>query len=382
LAAAKAGPVDVHQGLGRATGRCPRHGEWRLDLLDTSDRRHDAPRPARTQRGRRTSTHNGTTVAGVAEVLPSRGARPHRHRDRTGRGGPSRGSPNSPPGTSPRHTRRRSPDETGMGCHATVFPPHNPARRPRSGRAVAIHPLRIEGPGTAPRLLDPVTVFFTSRGLGSPTCTAAAPRASADLPRTRLRTVGVADVEDLRRGRLPPHRGVERRPGAGWWSGGQRRGSHGPRDHRELRRVRRSDRLRRDHRHDRAGRSTPAWRRAAPARDRCRLHVAAHARLAAPGTPAGPDLPRRGRPAGPDRARPKLLRDALQENRVPHAYLVFKGEGHAVGAESVSGPSTPSMSFYGQVLGFEPRRDPSAPPHRRIARAGVSPGQLAPSRRR
>jgi dipeptidyl aminopeptidase/acylaminoacyl peptidase len=50
-----------------------------------------------------------------------------------------------------------------------------------------------------------------------------------------------------------------------------------------------------------------------------------------------------------------LLRDALRRNRVPHACLIFDGEGHVLRrAETIGRALEAELSFYGQVLGFEP----------------------------
>lgn len=51
----------------------------------------------------------------------------------------------------------------------------------------------------------------------------------------------------------------------------------------------------------------------------------------------------------------EAVRDALQKNGVPHAYLAFEGEGHGFRrAETVIRQLEAEVAFLGQVLGFEP----------------------------
>ena len=46
---------------------------------------------------------------------------------------------------------------------------------------------------------------------------------------------------------------------------------------------------------------------------------------------------------------------ALRERGVPHAYLLYEGEGHGFRkAENIVGSLEAELSFYAQVLGFEP----------------------------
>jgi dipeptidyl aminopeptidase/acylaminoacyl peptidase len=46
---------------------------------------------------------------------------------------------------------------------------------------------------------------------------------------------------------------------------------------------------------------------------------------------------------------------ALEANGVPSAYLLFEGEGHGFRkAESIVRAISAELSFYGQILGFEP----------------------------
>lgn len=45
---------------------------------------------------------------------------------------------------------------------------------------------------------------------------------------------------------------------------------------------------------------------------------------------------------------------ALRERRVPHAYLLYEGEGHGFRkAENIVRSLESELSFYAQVLGFE-----------------------------
>ncbi|KRB36001.1 prolyl oligopeptidase family serine peptidase [Microbacterium sp. Root180] len=51
----------------------------------------------------------------------------------------------------------------------------------------------------------------------------------------------------------------------------------------------------------------------------------------------------------------EAVRDALQQNGVPHAYLAFEGEGHGFRrAETVVRQLEAEIAFLGKVLGFEP----------------------------
>jgi dipeptidyl aminopeptidase/acylaminoacyl peptidase len=50
-----------------------------------------------------------------------------------------------------------------------------------------------------------------------------------------------------------------------------------------------------------------------------------------------------------------LIVAALREHGVPHAYLLYEGEGHGFRkAENIVGSLEAELSFYAQVLGFEP----------------------------
>ena len=54
-------------------------------------------------------------------------------------------------------------------------------------------------------------------------------------------------------------------------------------------------------------------------------------------------------------AQAELIVAALEERRYPHAYLLFEGEGHGFrGAEAIVTAREAELSFYGQILGFEP----------------------------
>ncbi len=51
----------------------------------------------------------------------------------------------------------------------------------------------------------------------------------------------------------------------------------------------------------------------------------------------------------------ELFRDALARKGIPHAYLAFPGEQHGFRrAETVIAALEAELSFYGQVLGFDP----------------------------
>jgi dipeptidyl aminopeptidase/acylaminoacyl peptidase len=51
----------------------------------------------------------------------------------------------------------------------------------------------------------------------------------------------------------------------------------------------------------------------------------------------------------------ELIVEALREREIPHAYLLFEGEGHGFRkAETVIAALEAELSFYAQILGFEP----------------------------
>jgi dipeptidyl aminopeptidase/acylaminoacyl peptidase len=54
----------------------------------------------------------------------------------------------------------------------------------------------------------------------------------------------------------------------------------------------------------------------------------------------------------------EIMVDALAAKGLPHAYLVFEGEQHGFRkAETIERAAQAEVSFYGQVLGFEPAGD-------------------------
>jgi dipeptidyl aminopeptidase/acylaminoacyl peptidase len=54
-------------------------------------------------------------------------------------------------------------------------------------------------------------------------------------------------------------------------------------------------------------------------------------------------------------AQSELIVEALDERKIPHAYLLFEGEGHGFRkAENVIESLEAELSFYAQILGFEP----------------------------
>ncbi|HEX3300940.1 MAG TPA: prolyl oligopeptidase family serine peptidase [Actinomycetota bacterium] len=57
-------------------------------------------------------------------------------------------------------------------------------------------------------------------------------------------------------------------------------------------------------------------------------------------------------------AQAELIVAALESKHIPHAYLLFKGEGHGFRkAETVVDARNAELSFYAQILGFEPAGD-------------------------
>ena len=51
----------------------------------------------------------------------------------------------------------------------------------------------------------------------------------------------------------------------------------------------------------------------------------------------------------------EVMVEALKANRLPYAYLVFEGEQHGFRmAETIQAALEAELSFYGQILGFEP----------------------------
>jgi dipeptidyl aminopeptidase/acylaminoacyl peptidase len=51
----------------------------------------------------------------------------------------------------------------------------------------------------------------------------------------------------------------------------------------------------------------------------------------------------------------ELIVEALQRNGLPHAYIAFEGEQHGFRrAETIERALEAEISFYGQILGFQP----------------------------
>jgi dipeptidyl aminopeptidase/acylaminoacyl peptidase len=51
----------------------------------------------------------------------------------------------------------------------------------------------------------------------------------------------------------------------------------------------------------------------------------------------------------------ELIVSALRERGIPHAYVLYEGEGHGFRrAENITNSLEAELSFYAQVLGFEP----------------------------
>jgi dipeptidyl aminopeptidase/acylaminoacyl peptidase len=51
----------------------------------------------------------------------------------------------------------------------------------------------------------------------------------------------------------------------------------------------------------------------------------------------------------------ELIVEALRERGIPHAYVLYEGEGHGFRkSENIAGSLEAELSFYAQVLGFEP----------------------------
>jgi dipeptidyl aminopeptidase/acylaminoacyl peptidase len=58
----------------------------------------------------------------------------------------------------------------------------------------------------------------------------------------------------------------------------------------------------------------------------------------------------------------ELFRDALVRKGIPHAYLAFEGESHGFRKAATKISSLEAeLSFYGQVLGFDPPGVPGLP---------------------
>jgi dipeptidyl aminopeptidase/acylaminoacyl peptidase len=57
-------------------------------------------------------------------------------------------------------------------------------------------------------------------------------------------------------------------------------------------------------------------------------------------------------------AQAELIVGVLEAKRIPHAYLLYEGEGHGFRkAETIVDARNAELSFYGQILGFEPAGD-------------------------
>jgi dipeptidyl aminopeptidase/acylaminoacyl peptidase len=58
----------------------------------------------------------------------------------------------------------------------------------------------------------------------------------------------------------------------------------------------------------------------------------------------------------------EMFRDGLARKGIPHAYLLFEGEGHGFRrADTIIAATEAELSFYGQVLGFDPPGVPTLP---------------------
>jgi dipeptidyl aminopeptidase/acylaminoacyl peptidase len=54
-------------------------------------------------------------------------------------------------------------------------------------------------------------------------------------------------------------------------------------------------------------------------------------------------------------AQSELFRDQLAAQGLPHAYLAYEGESHGFRrAETIVDATESELSFYGQVMGFDP----------------------------
>ncbi len=57
-------------------------------------------------------------------------------------------------------------------------------------------------------------------------------------------------------------------------------------------------------------------------------------------------------------AQSQMMADALSRRGIPHAYLAYEGEQHGFRkAENIKRTAEAELSFYGQILGFEPAGD-------------------------
>jgi dipeptidyl aminopeptidase/acylaminoacyl peptidase len=57
-------------------------------------------------------------------------------------------------------------------------------------------------------------------------------------------------------------------------------------------------------------------------------------------------------------AQAELIVAALDARGIPHAYLLYEGEGHGFRrAENIVAAREAELSFYAQILGFEPAGD-------------------------
>ena len=62
------------------------------------------------------------------------------------------------------------------------------------------------------------------------------------------------------------------------------------------------------------------------------------------------------------------FRDALVAKGIPHAYRAYAGESHGFRrAETIIDATESELSFYGQIMGFDP---PGVPAPRTLAAAG------------
>ena len=330
-------------------------GIWRLDLLDPADGElvpldlpYDSWQPA---------VHTmGSMIAGVAGA-PTRAATVVAVDAADGRHRVLRCSVPCPPlAYLPNRIPATFTGRDGHQVHAIVYPPRNPRYRAPGGERVP-YLLFLHDLGAAPanRMLDLVKAFFTSRGLGVAEVDG---RGSAGYGRGYREQIygrwGTADVDDcavvirglIEHWNADPARLVLRGTGVGGATAlGVLSGT---------------------------GLCAAATTYAAvtdlalpeSATTRYLRQIAADATLLRPLSwlerTRRPVLMFHGfRDSIVPVAQTTHLRDALRRRHVPHACLTFPGEGHIFRqADSIVRALQAELSFYGQVLGFDPPGTP------------------------
>jgi dipeptidyl aminopeptidase/acylaminoacyl peptidase len=326
-------------------------GEWRLDLLDPAtgtlsplDLPYTGWQPSLSVHGRMAAGVAGTRTQPAAAVLVDTAAGEHRVIRRS--------TPDPHAEYLPAAHATTFTGRDGHQVHAVVYPPQHPHARADRGERVPYLLFLADGPGgQGTGILDLVTVFFTSRGLG---VVHVHGRGSSGYGRTYREHLygqwGVADVEDCAV--------VARGLAAGWHADPSRLVIHatGAAGATALAVLANTDACAAACVYGGiSDLGQLAAQSAHPVVGYLREIAADSTLLRTPRWLDGVRRPVLICHGTHDRLVPvsqaTLLIEALRRNHVPHTYLTFPGEGHMPGRpEDVTRALQAELSFYGQVL--------------------------------